>query len=266
MGMTTSWCVLDGDGAVVEEQRADESLPTASVGKVFLLCEIAERIARGDFDPLMPIERRADVAVADSGLWQHLAQERLPLVDACVLVAAVSDNWATNALLDVVGLEAVADRAVSLGCASSRLHDRVRDSRGPGDPPTLSTGTARELAGVALRVHRAALAHDDQGLSPDAARRVQDWLRIGVDLSLVADAFGLDPLAHVDGSLLLWNKTGWDARVRADMGVASVRGASLAYSAIVAWEPGDAVGREARVTLRDLGMRISAGLRESTDA
>ena len=261
MGMTASWCVLDADGSVVEEQRADECQPTASVGKVFLLCEIAERIARGDLDPMVPIERRPDVAVADSGLWQHLVQDRLPLVDACILIAAVSDNWATNMLLELVGLDAVAERAASLGCVSSGLRDRVRDARGPGDPPTLSTGTARELAGVALRIDRAATGHDAQGLSSDAARLVARWLRTGVDLSLVADAFSLDPLAHVEGALHLWNKTGWDTCVRADMGAASIHGESIAYAAIVAWDPGDAVGREAYDVPRALGARIAAQLR-----
>lgn len=48
----------------------------------------------------------------------------------------------------------------------------------------------------------------------------------------------LDPLAHVEAHPRLWNKTGWDPGVRAEMGVASTSQASLAYAAVGCWDPG----------------------------
>ena len=230
--MTLARCLMDLEGAVVLAENADQELPTASVGKVFLLCEAAERIADGRLDPRIMVERDHTLRVADSGLWQHLAQSSLPLVDICLLIASVSDNWATNVLLEKVGLTAVAARAAALGCHHSGLHDRVRDHRGPQDPPALSTGTARELAEVARRIHLAAEGMSGLGMTPDGARLVESWLSTGVDLSLVAAPLPLDPLAHTDGWPRLWNKTGWDPGVRAEMGMAWTAGAAIAYAAL----------------------------------
>ena len=241
MALTWSFCVLDADGHVVEEEASDTVQRTASVGKVFLLCEVAERIVDGRLDPHARVHRDPRLAVADSGLWQHLAQDPLPLVDVCVLVAAVSDNWATNALLESVGLDAVAARAEALGCAHSGLHDRVRDVRTPDNPPTLSSGTARELAEVARRIHVAAGGGAAHGISADAARLVEDWLLTGVDLSMVAAPFRLDPLAHAEGRVRLWSKTGTDTGIRADVGVAWNESDTLSYAAIATWQTDDEV-------------------------
>jgi beta-lactamase class A len=250
--------LLDAHGDVIDEESADSVQPTASIGKVFLLCETAERIADGRLSSGEIVVRDPLLAVSDSGLWQHLAQESLPLSDVCVLIAAVSDNWATNVLLDRVGLAAVEARARALGCVDSGLHDRVRGVRTPDDPATLSTGTARELAEVARRIHVAAAGAGEGGISASAAALVERWLLTGVDLSMVAAPFRLDPLAHVDGRLLLWSKTGTDTCIRADMGVVSNPRGAIAYAAIATWEPDDDVRDIPFERMHDLGARLAA--------
>ena len=256
--MVWSFCLMDADGVVIEEEAADYVHPTASIGKVFLLCEIAERLVEGSLDPHQVLARDPRVAVADSGLWQHLSQDSLPLVDACVLVAAVSDNWATNVLLDLVGLEPVTQRAFALGCVDSALHDRVRDVRTAHDPASLSTGTARELAEVARRIHLASCGDSVAGISPAAGALVEEWLLTGVDLSMVAAPFRLDPLSHGDGDLRLWNKTGSDPGVRADMGVAWSSSDAVAYAAIVTWVPGEEALDAPFERMHALGERLAS--------
>ncbi len=258
MPLTWSFCVLDAAGRVVDEESADTVQSTASVGKVFLLCEVAERIVDGRLDPHARLRRDPQVAVADSGLWQHLEQDSLPLADACVLVAAVSDNWATNVLLDLVGLDPVAARVEALGCVSSGLHDRVRDVRTVEDPLTLSSGTARELAEVARRIHVAAGGGEVGGISVDAARLVEGWLLTGVDLSMVAAPLRLDPLAHADGPVRLWCKTGSDTGVRADMGVAWGEAAPISYAAIATWQAEDDVVDVVFECLHGLGRSLAS--------
>jgi beta-lactamase class A len=249
---------MDSAGTVVDEESADVVQSTASIGKVFLLCEVAERIADDRLDAAQVVRRDPRLAVADSGLWQHLAQDALPLADACVLIAAVSDNWATNVVLDLVGLTAVEERARALGCIDSGLHDRVRDVRTPHDPTTLSTGTARELADVARRIYLAARGEAQPGISVDAAARVERWLLTGVDLSMVPAPFRLDPLAHGGGNLRLWSKTGTDTGIRADMGVAWNTTEAISYAAIATWEPGDDVGDVPFERMHALGSRLAA--------
>ena len=258
VALNWSYCILDRDGQLVEECDADTAYPTASIGKVFLLCEVAERIVDGRLDPRARLTRDPRLSVADSGLWQHLAQDSLPLEDVCLLVAAVSDNWATNVLLDRVGLESVGARAQALGCHYSGLHDRVRGARTDDGPPTLSSGTARELAEVARRIHLSASGGEAEGVSVDAARLVEGWLLTGVDLSMVAAPFRLDPLAHGEGDLRLWSKTGTDSGIRADMGVIWTDADAVAYAAIATWVPGEETVNAPFERMHALGERLAS--------
>jgi beta-lactamase class A len=193
------------------------------VGKVLLLAEAARQFESGDLDPAEPLARDPAVAVADSGLWQHLAVPVLPAADVCLLIAAVSDNWATNVLLGRIGLPRVAALTQRLGLVHTRLHDRVRDRRGPADPPTLSTGTAGELVAVMGAIQCGEL------ISAGVSARLDAWLATNCDLSMVAAGRYQDPLAHTGR---LRNKTGTDAGVRADAGYTRAP-----YAVIANWDP-----------------------------
>ena len=265
MPLTWSFCVVDQDGTAVDEADADRVHSTASIGKVFLLCEAAELIVMGRLDPAESLLREPSLAVADSGLWQHLRTDRLPVIDVCALIGAVSDNWATNTLLDIVGMDAVESRARALGCHHSTLHDRVRDLRGPDHPPMLSSGTARELAEVARRIHVAASGAHVDGISAAAAADVRRWLLAGVDLSLVGAHFYLDPLAHSSGDVLLWSKTGCDTTVRADVGVAWRGESVLAYAALASWPAWADLDDHPVDLMNALGRRLAADLGREAD-
>ena len=207
-------------------------LSTASVGKLLLLAEAARRIDEGSLLQGELLTRMPADAVADSGLWQHIASNSLTVGDAAVLVAAVSDNLATNVLLRHIGLEAMGEVAQALGLESVRLHDFVRDVRRESDPPRLSSGSARELSGFFARIASGGM------FSPAASEMLAGWLALNADLSMVASSLGLDPLAHAAGghALSLMSKTGTDAGVRADCGLVSCGGASVAYAAIANWD------------------------------
>jgi len=243
-GAVWSVQVRRAGGDVIAEHDPERLLRTASVGKVYLLMRVAELIGTGELDPGELLDRDRGPAVADSGLWQHLDAQRLPVADAARLVGAVSDNWATNVLLDRVGLEGLPS-----GARGSALHDFVRDERGPEDPPTLSEGCAADWVDVFL------------GL-PDGGR-VLDWISLGVDLSMVGSAFGLDPLAHQepDRGVRLWSKTGTSEGVRADVGRVDIGGQgevqATAYAAICNWPPdGEDLRDEVLAAMRGIGGAI----------
>jgi beta-lactamase class A len=137
------WSILVvdvGSGAKLAAQDEDRILWTASVGKLFLLVEIARRAAAGDLDLTERVRWRDDELVADSGLWYRLDQRELSVGDLCLLVGAVSDNLATSVLLRLVGVPAVAVTTRALGYRDSAVLDRVRDDRGPQHQPTLRSG------------------------------------------------------------------------------------------------------------------------------
>lgn len=216
-------------------------LKTASLAKVFLLVEIAGRIAEGRLTDSDPVDRRDVSKIEDFGLWRYLQIDVLPLADAATLVAAVSDNWATNALLHRVGLDAVRARSDALGYSESLLADYIRDNRGPEHPPTVSKGRASDWTDLFSRMHRRKL------VSTEVDAQVEHWLGTSLDFSMVASALRLDPLIHGSepGAISIFNKTGSDRGVRADAGLV-VGSSACSYCAIANWNPDcervDAVG------------------------
>ncbi|WP_344304942.1 serine hydrolase [Nocardioides bigeumensis] len=229
----TRWSieVLDAAGEVIASRDPELLLPTASLAKVFVLVEVAVRIEAGELDANQLHARRTVEPVADSGLWQHLAVDALPLVDVAALVGAVSDNLATNVLMEAVGLGSVRRRAAALAPCGSTLHDVVRDQRLPEHPRTLSGGCARDHARL---FHRLAMG---EVVSSAVSGRVLGWLATGVDLSMVAGGFDLDPLAHpLGGDRRLAHKTGADDGVRADAGTVTWRGRTASYAVLCAWD------------------------------
>jgi beta-lactamase class A len=228
-------------------------LPTASLGKVLLLIEVAARLTERDFTGYGILDKTPRDAVGDSGVWQFLQAPSLPVADLAALVGASSDNVATNVLLRQFGLPAVRQRAESLGLLRTAMLDKVRDERGPDDAPQLSVGATAELAGLF-----GALARGEV-VDTATSARVLGWLALNQDLSMVASAFGLDPLAHrdVDHGLMLVNKTGTDTGVRAEAGV--LRGPRTAVAYAVAIQFNDAhVWSRLRVldTMRTIGLDL----------
>lgn len=226
-----SFSATHADSGVHLSFGGSEVRSTASVGKLLLLIEYEYLAARNPAVREKRLAPSVDDEVRDSGLLQHLESKTLPAEDLASLIAAVSDNLATNILLRWIGLDAVDRRRRELGLRVTQLHDQVRDHRTPSHPPRLSSGTSDELVQLIC-----ALGSEcgDEGI------RVLDRLSIGVDLSLMGRSFGLDPLAHTvpDRGLAFRSKTGCDNGVLADVGVASGPSGAIGFACIANWEPG----------------------------
>lgn len=206
-------------------------MSTASVGKLLLLAEVARRLDEGELNEGLFLPKTAASQVADSGLWQHMRADALSVGDLAVLIASVSDNLATNVLLDHVGIESVRTLANALGLRDTALLDRVRDNRTANHPPMLSVGTAAELTQFMVRMAGGEL------VSRAVSERLARWMLLSADMSMVASAFGVDPLSHTvpDGAFLVYNKTGTDAGVRADVGFVVNGTETIAYAVIANW-------------------------------
>jgi beta-lactamase class A len=278
-GVQVTACALDLESGTVLFSVDDHlSVPTASIGKVLLLIEVAARISARDgrtarsggtpgtagtggsrarnvraapgAEALSILNRTPHDDVGDSGLWQHLQVPALPVADLAALIGATSDNLATNVLLRRIGLDAVRARAESLGLRRTLLLDIVRDERGPDDAPQLSVGSARELATLFRRLERGEIVDET------TSRLVVGWLGLGTDLSMVAGAFGLDPLAHLeaDHGVTLFNKTGSDAGVRSEAGVVVGPRAGVSYAVTMRFNDVGISGRLAVLdAMRTLG-------------
>jgi len=228
-------------------------MPTASVGTVLLLIEVAARLRDEDFGGFTVLDRTVADSVAGPGLWQHLQIPSLPVADLAALVGSSNDGLATNVLIRAVGLDAVHTRTEQLGLSRSALLDRVRDHRGPDDAPQLSVGSAQELTWLFTALARGEI------IDADTSARVLGWLSLNTDLTLVAGAFGLDPFAHREGDhgLLLVNKTGADAGVRSEVGILRGPRAGVTYAVSMSFTDTDLPARLAVLdALRAIGLDL----------
>lgn len=242
-------------GAVLADHTSDLVCETASVGKVFLLIEVASRLEAGTLTPDQPVEIPDEHRVADSGLLYLMRDQRLCVADLALLVGAVSDNLATNALLSLCGLEAVRAVAPSLGYRDTTLLDYIRNERLEGMPWTPSYGTGAELADLMRRLGAGEV------ISPSVSAQVLSWLGAGADTSMVAAALLLDPLAHLDPEyqgMVLRHKTGTTLVTRVDVGHLQGPAGAVAYAVCANWR---GAGHDLRAPALDAMAGIGEQLR-----
>ena len=114
--------VLSLDGKVLFGHRADERFVSASVVKIAIMLEIFRAIEAGRLDPDQPVTVTADQMAKGSGVMHWLAPGyTLRLRDLLYLMMAISDNTATNLLIDMAGIAAVNATMQGLGMAGSVL-------------------------------------------------------------------------------------------------------------------------------------------------
>lgn len=226
--------------------------PVASLGRILLLIEVAAQLEDGRLHGDR-LQRMARDTATGAGLWQFLQEPTMQVPDLATLVGATADAWAMNALLSTVGIDAVRHRAEALGIDRTALIDRVRDRRGPDDAPDASVAPSGELAwlmrGLAL----------GEVVGEPVSNRVLGWLSLASDTSLVAGAFGVDPLAHraLDHGLQAVVVTGSSTGVRAEAGILRGPGSSVSYAVTVTFDDATLQQRLAVIeALRTVGTEV----------
>ncbi len=135
------------DGSVAWSLRPDEVFPAASVVKVPILLELFRRFQSGELDPETRVTVRARDLVRGAGVLFELHPGlRLSLRDLARLMIVVSDNTASNLLLDRLGLPAINALLKHLGATRTALNRRFMQVPGPaGDNVTTASDCARIL-------------------------------------------------------------------------------------------------------------------------
>jgi beta-lactamase class A len=134
---TFAFYVHDLDGGVRVAIRAGESFPAASVIKLPILLRALEMVAAGEARLDQRLRLTAWHKTGGSGVLQHFHDGlEMTLEDACTAMIALSDNTATNVVLDVTGVDSVNALLDRLGCPRTRLHRYLGkpDMPGPAGP------------------------------------------------------------------------------------------------------------------------------------
>lgn len=128
--------------------RAEEPFPAASTIKIPILIELYRRVEDEHLDLDARITMRDEDRVEGSGVLLDLTPGlSLCLRDLATLMISVSDNTATNLLIDYLGIDAVNRTGRDLGMRQTRLLRRLERV-----PPVLAGGrnvtTPRDLSRV----------------------------------------------------------------------------------------------------------------------
>jgi beta-lactamase class A len=106
--------------------RGEEKFPSASLIKVSVLVALLDEVRRGTIRLDDPIAMIARDRVGGSGVLQHLHSGLgLTVEDAARLMIIISDNTATNLLLDKVPMRTVWAKMDSLGLPATRIHSKT---------------------------------------------------------------------------------------------------------------------------------------------
>lgn len=221
-----------GTGEVVQF-NADAEIPTASTIKVPILIELFRQVEAGivDLDRRLPAGEAA--RVGGSGVLRDLSVGlELPIRDHATLMIVVSDNIATNVLIDLVGVDAVNRTMREFGFPGTRLVQRLDFGKIDGVARRLGVTTPADLAGImAALAEGRILADASRAAILGIMRRTHH--RTLVPRYLPFDHYADDPDDPAT-VLRIANKTGGWTGAPSDPGVAGQRG-MRADMALVEW-------------------------------
>jgi len=203
-------CRVDGGEPVA--YGAEEPFPTASTIKVPILYEVFRQAGEGRFRLEDPLPLTRENQVPGSGVLKDLTPGiALPVRDYCTLMITVSDNTATNVLLDLVGVEAVTRSMAAIGLHRTRLYRKIFQGSGP-----LAESTPADLGRLLLGLARG------EWLTPGACAEMLGMLyrqqhkemltRYIDDYQFEEEEMGRCPVRVA-------SKSGWSDDVRADVGL-----------------------------------------------
>ena len=103
-----------------------EKFETASTIKLFILASLFERIEKGELSLSDMLEYKQGHAIDGSGVLSSMeVGTKLSVRNVATLMIIVSDNIATNMLIDFLGVGQINDCIQRLGCGDTILHNRI---------------------------------------------------------------------------------------------------------------------------------------------
>lgn len=194
--------------------NADEVFPTASMVKLGILLELFRQAETGELqlDELRTI-RKAD-KTGGSGLLENMAAEvTLSLHDIAVLMNAISDNTATNVLIDRLGIARINEAMREAGMSNTHLFRKIAFTKARKlKYPLFATGTPRDFMTLVSNLYERKLLNRK---NTDAMLKI---MRIQKNMGNLTRLMSFNPY---DNDKLAWvaSKTGGITGVRNETGL-----------------------------------------------
>ena len=250
-------------GATVEI-RGSEPVRTASTIKLPILCAVFDAVARGQAKWTDPLTVTAAEKVTGSGVIGSELSDgvQLPLRDVTHLMIVLSDNTATNMVIERFGADMVNAYLDRIGIATTRAMRKIR-----GDGAVLAAASGFSAAGKLPENQKYGLGKStprdmvtileklDRGeiVSPDASREILAVMKRCQDGTGIRRRMGDIPVANKTGSL--------DA-LRSDLGIVYAKTGRIAMAITVDgmpkpdWSPDN----PGSVLIADLAKMLVEGL------
>lgn len=225
-GGIVSVAVRSIDGSASIDLNPDAVISAASVIKVPILVEALRQVRQGtlSLDTQFAIEGEDRVRGAGVARYLH-SGVRLTLDDLLTLMIIVSDNHATNMVIDLLGMDAVNSTMAAMGFTSTLLRRKMMDWEAIEQGRDNVT-TAREMADLLARIARKeVLGGEWDAKILTALGRQQDTRKLGFFLP---------------DDVEVANKTGGREGIQNDCGI--VTGPGVSYSIAVLTSGARSVG------------------------
>ena len=215
-------------GETVAERLGAQQFPTASTIKLAILYELFAQADAGTLALDTPAPLAKSQIVGGSGVLQHLSGPVLSMRDLATLMVIVSDNTATNVVIDAVGMDRVNARSAKLGLADMKLRRKMMDGAAArrGDENVASPGSLARIVELVWKGEGLTTA------SRDAARKMLHAVP-----GQIRDA--------VPAAVPVASKTGTLDAVRAEAAVVELPGRPFALSVMTTYLANDADGERA---------------------
>jgi beta-lactamase class A len=204
---------------------------TASTIKLTILYELFKQADEGklSLDDAVPLDRKQ--VVGGTGVLAELTAPAMPLRDYATLMVVLSDNTATNVLIDAVGMSNVTARMAALGLKETKLRRKMIDLAAArrGDE---NVSTPSEIARLLELIYRG------EGLKKSS----QDAL-----LAILKQSKATPMRRGVPSGVAVANKPGTLEGVEVDAGIVYVQGRPYILSVMTAYLTQNAAG-EAAIT------------------
>jgi beta-lactamase class A len=230
------------------ERRADETFSTASLIKVPILVTVYGLVEQGMLSLDDPLTVLKIDKVPGSGLLQFMHDNSTITVhDAAWLMTTISDNTATNLLLDRIIIRRVWDAMEKLGLMHTKVHSKsfLRNASVAMDSSVkygLGVTTPSEMARLF------ALLSDGKAVSPKADSAMLDILAHNEDF---------DKVNRFVAGLDVPHKTGSTDKVRTECGLFPLQ-SRVAYCVLTKENVDEryVIDNEAHVTMAHMGEAI----------
>ena len=197
MSMEGKFSILLKDpvsGRVIFEKDADRQLPSASTIKIPIMIEAYRSFLLGKLD----LDSKVDVSNTDKvdfSIISSMNTDQYTVRDLIVLMMSISDNTATNVLIDILGMKNINSTIESLGLKGTVLQRKMMDFEAARQGRQNLT-TPEDMISIFEKLYRNSI------LTPEACREMLSIMSIviGRDFMIRELPVGIK-VAHKTGEL-----------------------------------------------------------------